>query len=80
MFKKRDPVCGVRVSKNTEYFFSHQGKTYYFDCQACKATFQENIGDYLRRKPTDGFLNWIAKGSGKVPKSCHEGKQKKEAD
>lgn len=70
--KKRDPVCGVKVSKNTEYFLEYRGKRYYFDCAACKATFQENPDSYLRKKINKGFLSWLAKDSESVPKSCHE--------
>lgn len=69
MFRKKDPVCGVRVKKNTEHFLEYEGKTYYFDCQACKATFQENPQRFTKKG--EGFFNWLAKGSKDVPKSCH---------
>jgi YHS domain-containing protein len=72
MFRKRDLVCGVKVKKNSKYSLQYEGKTYYFDCQACKATFQETPQRYIKNKAGIGFLKWLAKGSKEVPKSCHE--------
>jgi YHS domain-containing protein len=75
MFKKQDPVCGLKINKNTEYFLKYEGRTYYFDCQACKTTFQKDPDRFLIKKSGRGFLNWLAKGSKHVPKSCHEMKK-----
>jgi len=80
MFKARDPVCKVRVSKKTPYRLSHRGKTYYFDCQACKETFEDEPQQFIKRKCGRDFLSWIAKGSKDIPKSCHEGKKLKETE
>lgn len=70
MFGKYDPVCGAKVSKSTEYFLEHQGKTYHFDGQACKATFEENPDRFIKKH--NGFLKWLAKGNKDVPKCCHD--------
>jgi len=72
MFKKHDPVCGAKVDKKTKYFLEHNGKTYYFDCQACKATFHENPDRFIKKG--DGFLKWLARNK-QAPKSCHDMKQ-----
>ena len=60
---KRDLVCGRRVGKDSEHVVLHEGRTYYFDCQACKATFCEDPKRYLKKKRGEGFLKWLAKGS-----------------
>ncbi len=74
MFGKHDPVCGIKVSKNTEYFLEHKGKTYFFDCQACQATFKENPNRFIKKG--NGLLKRMAKEIKDVPKCCHEMKQK----
>ncbi len=71
MFGKRDPVCGAKI-KNSEHILTYGGKTYYFDCQACKATFEKEPQRFDGRGSNRGFLKWLAKGSSEVPKSCHE--------
>lgn len=75
MFYKKDPVCKVKVSKKTPYRVCYSGKTYYFDCQACKETFENNPQRFIKKKPSGDFLSWIARGSKDVPKSCHEQKK-----
>ena len=74
MFGKKDPVCGVSVSKNTSYTFQCGNKRYYFDSQACRDTFKENPERFVH-KPGKGFLAWLEKGSKDVPTSCHEPKR-----
>lgn len=71
MFGKRDPVCGAKV-KNTDYSLQYGKRTYYFDCQACKTTFEEEPWRFTGRWPNMGFFKWLTKGADKVPKSCHE--------
>lgn len=70
MFGKHDPVCGAKVSKNSDYSLEHKGKTYYFDSQACKATFKENIDRYVKKGK--GLIKWLANEHKKkaVPKCC----------
>ncbi len=75
MFKKRDPVCGVKVSKKSAYVFIYKGKTYYFDSEACRDTFMSSSQVHIERKKIGGFLAWIARSSQNVPKSCHEKKK-----
>jgi Cu+-exporting ATPase len=73
MFGKRDPVCGVKVDKKSKYTAKYGGKTYYFDCAACKSTFEENPERFLGKKPGEGgLLESLAKRRGEVPKSCHD--------
>lgn len=39
----KDPVCGMAVDEKTIKFKSeYMGKTYYFCCGSCKATFDKN--------------------------------------
>ncbi len=43
----KDPVCGMMVDdKKTEFKSEHMGKTYYFCCQPCKASFDKNPAKY----------------------------------
>ncbi len=72
MFGKRDPVCGAKVNKDIKISLEYGGKIYYFDCQACKATFQEDPNRFLKKKTGIGLLKRLAKGSKDVPKSCHD--------
>ncbi len=76
MFNARDPVCKVKVAKETPHRLSYGGKIYYFDSQACKETFENNPQQFIKRKCGRNFLTWIAKGSKGVPKSCHEMKER----
>jgi Cu+-exporting ATPase len=46
----KDPVCGMKVDKNTAKFISeHMGEKYYFCSQACKMKFDGNPMKYLTR-------------------------------
>lgn len=72
MLWKRDPVCGKKVSRNSEYFVEYNGKTYYFDSPACKNTFQEEPQKYTQKNSTPGFLKRMAKDKNSVPKCCHQ--------
>lgn len=74
-FGKVDPVCGVKVTKKTPYVFHCGTKTYYFDCQACRKTFEDNPERFVKRKFGRGLIAWLAKGSKDVPKSCHDMKR-----
>lgn len=75
MFKKRDPVCGKKVSKNTRYSLSCGGRQYYFDCKACKNTFAKNPRRFIPMQSGKGFLERLGEGSKEVPASCHEMKK-----
>lgn len=72
LFNKRDPVCGIKVGKNTEYILKYNGKAYYFDSQACRETFRECPHRFLKKSAMAEFVNWLVKGSKGIPKSCHE--------
>lgn len=71
----KDPVCGKKVGRNTKHFLEYGDKIFYFDCEACKITFQENPDHFLRKESRKGFLGWFTKGNKQVPKSCHEMKE-----
>lgn len=72
MFRKRDPVCGVKVKKSTEHTAEYEGKTYYFDSEACMNTFKENPEAYLKKKGGHGLLK---PPSQDIPRCCHDIKQ-----
>jgi YHS domain-containing protein len=73
VFGKRDPVCGAKVGRKSKYITKYGRKTYYFDCAACKNTFEENPEAFVGKKPRDGgLLESLAKRRGEVPKSCHD--------
>ena len=78
MFSTKDPVCGVKVDRNTAYAFQCGNKVYYFDSQACKDTFKDDPGRFVQRSGK-GFLAWLKKGSKDVPRCCHDAKNKGEA-
>ena len=66
-WKIRDPVCKVKVNKNTEYQIIYGRKVYYFDCEACMKTFKENPERYIEK---ESFLEKTAKAGKELPK-CH---------
>jgi len=69
--KVRDPVCGTKVNKHSKYFSLYDKHTYYFDCPACRATFEGKPERFAGKGK--GFLARLAEGSdGKAPKSCHD--------
>ncbi len=72
MFGKRDPVCGVKVSKKTKYVTEYAGKTYYFDCEACKSTFEGNPERFAKAKSGRRLLK---PPSQNIPKCCHDMKE-----
>ena len=42
-----DPICKMKVEeKDARYTSVHDGKTYYFCCRGCKATFDSNPKRY----------------------------------
>lgn len=69
MFRKRDPVCGVKVSKKTKYFTQYAGKTYYFDCEGCMKTFEADPEGYIKRRSGKGILK---PPSQDIPRCCHD--------
>ncbi|MBU4446040.1 YHS domain-containing protein [bacterium] len=72
MLRKRDPVCGAKINRDSKHFLEYSGKIYYFDCQGCKATFQEEPEKYIKKKSNVGFLKKLAKDTNSVPKCCHD--------
>jgi Cu+-exporting ATPase len=69
MFGKKDPVCGVKVKKSTEFKAEYNGKTYYFDSEACMATFKAGPEAFLKKKSRGGLFK---PPSQEIPKCCHE--------
>ncbi|MBE0515914.1 MAG: YHS domain-containing protein [Methanophagales archaeon] len=55
IFKKKavDPVCGMKVDKETtEHKMDYKGATYYFCAAGCKEAFEEEPEKYLKGKRT----------------------------
>ncbi len=46
-----DPVCGMFVSKTSEYSFDLNGDKYFFCCEPCAQKFADNPKYYLERDP-----------------------------
>ncbi len=69
MFGKRDPVCGVKVDRNSKYTVKYGGKTYYFDSEGCKNTFEADPGTFLKKKGRQGLLK---PPSQDIPRCCHD--------
>jgi len=44
---KKDPVCGMKVSKSNAYHYKYEGTTYYFDKYECKETFKMTPTKYI---------------------------------
>jgi Cu+-exporting ATPase len=45
----RDPVCGMNVDERTAKWKSeHEGKTYYFCNERCKAAFDKNPKRFIK--------------------------------
>lgn len=75
----KDPVCDMEVPEEGAQFLVHvEHKNYYFCSEACKQTFEEQIG--LTRPEVKGgrwkrFLVWLAGGAekefGGEPPKCH---------
>ena len=48
-----DPVCGMRVDRDTaEYRSFHEGRPYYFCSAGCKETFDKDPGKYIAQPET----------------------------
>jgi Cu+-exporting ATPase len=75
MFGKRDPVCGVKVSRKSAYFTEYDGKKYYFDSEGCKLTFEADPEAYIKKKSRGAILRPPKGGSGDIPRCCHEMKK-----
>jgi len=69
--KVRDPVCGVKVTKNTPYRHNLQGKTFYFHGAACRQTFKNNPKMFIEGKKRKGLMATLAEASDGQPKKCH---------
>lgn len=68
----RDPVCGAKVKKTTQHRSQWNGQQFYFDCAACKTTFEQDPGRYVSGREKKGFLGKLSEASDGLPKSCHE--------
>jgi YHS domain-containing protein len=50
-----DPVCGMQVDeKSAAGTHEHKGKTYYFCCPGCKASFSRDPEKYLLKEEGHG--------------------------
>lgn len=75
LFKERDPVCGVKIGRNTKYLLKYGRQIYYFDCQACKTTFEKEPERFVKKRAKKNFLKWLSKEVAEVPQSCHDVKK-----
>ena len=46
--KPIDPVCGMKVNKDTSYKSDYKNKTYYFCALNCKQAFDKNPEKYAK--------------------------------
>jgi len=44
----KDPVCGMDVSKDSNFHFHHNHQDYYFCCQGCEDKFKKTPDTYLQ--------------------------------
>lgn len=56
---EKDPVCGMSVDPKTSVSSQYQGKTYYFCCNGCKASFDKEPEKYLSN-PGSGHMGHAA--------------------
>jgi len=47
----KDPVCGMSVSKESQYTFHHQDEAYYFCSEHCLHKFKEDPKQYINQVP-----------------------------
>jgi YHS domain-containing protein len=48
-----DPVCGMQVSKDSEWTAEYDGKTYYFCSQSCRDQFTADPMQYMKDETTE---------------------------
>ncbi len=46
--KPIDPICNMKVSKDSEYKSEYKNKIYYFCALNCKQTFDKNPEEYAK--------------------------------
>ena len=46
--KEKDPVCGMKVNKDTKHQNDYKSKRYYFCSLNCKQSFDKNPGRYAK--------------------------------
>ncbi|CAH0995826.1 hypothetical protein EMA8858_01954 [Emticicia aquatica] len=46
--KSQDPVCHMKVAKNTKITFKHKDNTYGFCGESCKESFVKNPDKYIK--------------------------------
>ncbi len=69
--KAIDPVCGMSVVKaNAKATYDYKGKTYYFCCAGCKASFEKDPEKYLAKAKAEGAQ---AGGMGHMGQMGHMG-------
>lgn len=69
LFPLKDPVCHNHVSEDSPYRLEISDKTYFFDSQACMATFKNNYGKKRKRKKS--FLQNLADDNKTISGCCH---------
>ncbi len=48
-----DPVCGMKVTSDSEHRFTHEGEEYYFCSSGCLKKFSADPGKYLKPSTSD---------------------------
>jgi len=69
--KVKDPVCGIKVRKSTQYRCNLNGKTFYFHGAACRQAFKDNSQRFMGGKEKKGLIAKLAEASDGQPKTCH---------
>ena len=44
-----DPVCGMKVTEDSEWTAEYEGETYYFCSEQCRDTFNEDPATYVAK-------------------------------
>ena len=55
MAKVKDPVCGMEIEESqAEAQTTYNGQAYYFCCEQCRKTFEENPEEFVGKDATAG--------------------------
>lgn len=49
-FPETDPVCGMDVSRDSEYYYKYKNKDYYFCSDNCRHKFESDAESYLNKE------------------------------
>jgi Cu+-exporting ATPase len=70
----RDPVCGMKVTRESVHHAVHEGQDYWFCCARCRTRFIESPGSFLA--PTDdGCCSGHGHGASATPVAAPPGTQ-----